>query len=92
MGFSIKDFWETTPYEFFTIIDGYIERMHHDYELAITQSYVTANLVRAKKMPELNKLLARKEPKKVMSDDQMKQIAMTLNKLYGGEVIENEYT
>lgn len=89
MGFSITDFWETTPYEFFTIIDGYIERKQQEYDLAITQSYVMANLVRAKKMPNLNKLLARKETKKVMSDDQMKQIAMALNKLYGGEVIEN---
>lgn len=89
MGFSINDFWATTPYEFFVIIEGFIERKQQEYIMAITQSYVMAKLVKAKKMPELNKLIARKEEKKVMTDDQMKQMAMALNKLYGGEVIEH---
>lgn len=89
MGFSISDFWDTTIYEFSVIQDGYVERKQQDYELSITQAYLTAKLIWAKKLPDLKKLLGKKEPKKSMTDDQMMQMAMALNKLYGGEVIEH---
>ena len=89
MGFSISEFWDTTIYEFSVIQEGYAERKQQDYDLAITQAYLTAKLVWSKKLPDLKKLIGKKEPKKVMTDDQMKQMAMALNKLYGGEVIEN---
>lgn len=89
MGFSISDFWDTTPYEFSIIVEGYAERKQQDYDLAITQAYLTSRWVWAKKLPDLKKLLGKKEPKKPMTDDQMMQMAMALNKLYGGEVIEN---
>lgn len=89
MGFSISDFWESTPYEFSVIQDGYADRKQQDYDLAITQAYLTAKLIWTKKLPDLKKLIGKKEPKKAMTDDQMKQMAMVLNKLYGGEVIEN---
>lgn len=88
MGFSIADFWDTTPYEFSIIVEGYAERKQQDYDLAITQAYLTSRWVWAKKLPDLKKLLGKKEPKKSMTDDQMMQMAMALNKLYGGEVIE----
>lgn len=89
MGFSISDFWDTTIYEFSVIQEGYVERKQQDYELSITQAYLTAKLIWAKKLPDLKKLLGKKEPKKSMTDDQMMQMAMALNKLYGGEVIEH---
>lgn len=89
MGFSISDFWDTTIYEFSVIQEGYAERKQQDYELSITQAYLTAKLIWSKKLPDLRKLLGKKEPKKSMTDDQMMQMAMALNKLYGGEVIEN---
>lgn len=89
MGFSISDFWESTPYEFSIIVEGYADRKQQDYDLAITQAYLTSRWVWEKKLPDLKKLIGKKEPKKVMTDDQMKQMAMALNKLYGGEVIEN---
>ena len=89
MGFSISDFWKTTPYEFSIIVDGYSERKQHDYDLAITQAYLLSRWVWAKKLPDLKKLLGKKEPKKDMTDDQMMKVCMALNKLYGGEVIED---
>ena len=89
MGFSISDFWNTTPYEFSIIVEGYVERKQQDYDLAITQAYMAAKLVWTKKLPDLKKLLGKKESKKAMTDDQMMKMCMALNKLYGGEVIEN---
>lgn len=88
MGFSISDFWDTTPYEFSIITDGYSERLKQDYELSITNAYLVSRWVWAKKLPDLKKILSQKE-KKVMTDDQMKQMAIALNKLFGGEVIES---
>lgn len=89
MGFSISDFWDTTIYEFSVIQDGYLERKQQDYDLAITQAYLTAKLVWAKKLPDLKKLIGKKDHKEDMTDDQMMKMCMVLNKLYGGEVIEN---
>lgn len=89
MGFSISDFWDTTIYEFSVIQEGYAERKQQDYELSITQAYLTAKFIWTKKLPDLKKILGKKEPKKSMTDDQMMQMAIALNKLYGGEVIEN---
>ena len=89
MGFSISDFWDITPYEFSIIVEGYAERKHQDYDLAIMQAYLTSRWVWAKKLPELKKLIGKKELKEDMTDDQMMKMCMALNKLYGGEVIEN---
>lgn len=89
MGFAIGDFWDTTPYEFSIITEGYAERKQQDYDLAITQAYLTSRWVWVKKLPDLKKLISKKEPKEAMTDDQMMKICMALNKLYGGEVKEN---
>ncbi len=89
MGFSIADFWDTTPYEFSIIVEGYAERKQQEYDLAITQAYLTSRWVWAKKLPELKKILDKKEPKEDMTDEQMMNMCMALNKLYGGEVIKN---
>ncbi|WP_410496493.1 hypothetical protein QTL86_03505 [Cellulosilyticum sp. ST5] len=89
MGFAIGDFWDTTPYEFSIIAEGYAERKQQDYDLAITQAYLTSRWVWAKKLPDLKKLIGKKGPKKAMTDDQMMKMCMALNKLYRGEVKEN---
>lgn len=89
MGFSISDFWDTTPYEFSIIVEGYAEKKQQDYDLAITQAYMTAKLVWTKKLPDLKKLIGKREPKEAMTDNQMMKMCMALNKLYGGEVKEN---
>lgn len=89
MGFSIADFWDTTPYEFSIIVEGYVERKQQECDLAITQAYLTSRWVWAKKLPELKKILGKKEPKEDMTDEQMMNMCMALNKLYGGEVIKN---
>ena len=86
MGFSISDFWDTTPYEFSIILNGYAERKQQDYDLAITQAYLISRWVWAKKLPGLEKILNKKEQKESMTDEQMMKMAMALNKLYGGEV------
>lgn len=87
MGFSISDFWNTTPYEFSIILDGYSERKKQEYDLVITQAYLTSRWVWAKKLPSLDNMLSKKEQKH-MTDEQMMKMAMALNNLFGGEVIK----
>lgn len=75
-----------TPYEFSLIVDGYSERKQKEYDLMITQAYLTSRWVWAKKMPDLEKLLSKKQPNKQMTDEQMINMAMMLNKMFGGEI------
>lgn len=89
MGFSISDFWNTTPYEFSIIVDGYSERKQQEYDLSITQAYLISRWVWAKKLPSLESMLNKKESNKDMTDDQMMKMCMALNKLFGGEVRED---
>ena len=88
MGFNISDFWNTTPYEFSIIVDGYSERKQQEYDLSITQAYLISRWVWAKKLPSLENILNKKQPEKDMTDDQMMKMAMALNRLFGGDVIE----
>lgn len=86
---SMSEFWDLSIHEFNYAIEGFQKRNQRQEELAVTQAYLTAKFVWTKKLPDLQKILGKKETKKIMTDDQMKQIAMTLNKLYGGEVIRD---
>lgn len=86
---SMSEFWNLSIHEFNYAIEGFQKRNQRQEELAVTQAYLTAKFVWTKKLPDLQKIIGKKEPKKSMTDDQMKQMAIALNKLYGGEVIEN---
>lgn len=89
MGFTISDFWDTTPKEFCIIVDGYVDRKNQEEELMISQAYMISRWVWAKKL-NLEEILNKSKPSKEMSDDQMMKMCKALNKLYGGkEVIEN---
>ena len=88
MGFNISDFWNTTPYEFSIIVDGYSEKKQQEYDLSITQAYLISRWVWAKKLPSLENILNKKQSEKDMTDDQMMKMAMALNRLFGGDVIE----
>lgn len=90
MGFSISDFWNTTPYEFSIIVDGYSDRKQNEYDLAITHAYLLSRWVWAKKLPDLKNLLGKQEPKKNMTDDAMMKMCMQLNRLFGGNVVEDK--
>lgn len=87
MGFGILDFWNTTPYEFSIIIEGYSERRQQEYDAQITQAYLISRWVWAKKLPGLEELLNKKQSNKEMTDDQMFKMAMALNKMFGGNVV-----
>lgn len=87
MGFSIFDFWNTTPYEFSIILEGYSERRQQEYDSIITQAYLVSRWVWAKKLPSLEDMLNKKQSNKEMSDDQMMKMAMALNKMFGGDIV-----
>lgn len=87
MGFNIFDFWNTTPYEFSIIVQGYSEKQQQEYDSLITQAYLISRWVWAKKLPSLEDMLNKKQSNNKMSDNQMEKMAMALNKLFGGEVV-----
>lgn len=97
IGITITEFWEITPKELDFAFKSYRKRKQLEAEeynikfknqqdLAITQAWLTANWARAKRMPNLDKVLGSKKATKVMSNDEMLKQVQLLNNLFGGEV------
>lgn len=96
---SRTDFWDMTPYEFDLVKSGiykakkneveeYQIKFKNQQDLSIINAWLTANWTRAKRMPNLDKVLGNKE-KKEMTDDQMLAKVQALNAMWKGEVITN---
>jgi hypothetical protein len=67
--------------------EEYQIKLKNDYELAITQAWLTANWYRAKRMPNLDKVLPKDKPlQKQMTDEQMLNQIKSLNAMFGGVV------
>lgn len=60
-----------TPYELIIHIEEYNRKAEFDNEERITLAYLGANLQRAKRMPELKKLIGKKEKPKATTDESM---------------------
>lgn len=57
LGLSFAEFWSLTPAELNMLIEGYNARQEQRYHELITQAWVTASLMRRKKLPSLKSLL-----------------------------------
>lgn len=99
IGVAITEFWEITPHELNITLKGYRKRKEFEAEeymikfkneqrLLTVQAYQISRWVWAKKL-DLNKILKDMEPKKVMSNEAMLKQVQVLNRLFGGEVIED---
>ena len=62
LGLSPVDFWELTPYLTGLAVGGAVSKQ-------TTDAWLNANFVRAKKLPDLAKLLENSEEKKNSMDD-----------------------
>lgn len=88
---SLLEFWEFTPYEFFQVVEAYNQRYEEEAEEKICLAYMTAALVRCKKMPTLKRVLEdakKKQFKKSepMSDKAMLNTVKALNAALGGTI------
>lgn len=86
------EFWELTLYEFNLIVEKYHNKKKEDFKERISLEYWNAMwtiqwLGKKSQHPEpLNKILDNLfEEKKVMTNEQMLNQVMMLNKLFGGE-------
>jgi hypothetical protein len=70
--------------------EEYQIKLKNQYDLSITQAWLTANWHRAKRMPNLDKVLNQsKEKPKEMTDEQMLNQVKALNAMFGGVVTKD---
>lgn len=74
-GVSPVDFWQLTPY-----LTKYAIRATHEEQ--ITRTWILASLMRAKKLPKLEKLLKQEKPKSDM-ENRLKTALSGLSKKKG---------
>ncbi|WMT42851.1 hypothetical protein RE628_11505 [Paenibacillus sp. D2_2] len=82
---SISEYNEITPHELNLHIQAYNERMTYENKERLTAAYLTAGLARAKKMPDLKKILGEDKPD-MQTDEKMLQVVKQLNAAMGGTV------
>ncbi|MDB1924058.1 hypothetical protein PMY56_13645 [Clostridium tertium] len=87
MKLPLTDFWSMTPYEFFILVESYIETEEERSKELIVQAYYAEAFARMKKLPKLEKILNTTKPKKKQSDEDMLRVVEELNRRLGGEII-----
>lgn len=99
IGISVSEFWELTPYELRIAIRGFTKRknaeaeeykakLKNESDLAIYQAYLISRWVWAKEV-DIDKILGTKEENKDMTNEQMLAQVKMLNRMFGGEEVEN---
>lgn len=75
-----------TPYELNLHVLAFNERLKYESRERLTTAYLTALWARAKKMPDLKKVLGEDQPSSTQSDAKMLQVVKQLNAAMGGTV------
>lgn len=101
IGISVSEFWELTPYELRIAIRGFTKRknaeaeeykakLKNESDLAIYQAYLISRWVWQKEV-DIDKALGieKERESKEMTDDQMLAQVKMLNRMFGGEEVEN---
>lgn len=65
---------------------GYIERIRDGHKLALFQAWQTANLTRAKRMPNLATMLRKLDPRKLMQAGQLRSAILGAARAMGAKV------
>jgi hypothetical protein len=87
VGIKPSEMYDMTPLEIENYANGRIRRYEMEYEIAITNAWLSAGLERQKRLPRLDELIKRKE-KEIQNDKQMLAMVKALNDALGGEVVE----
>lgn len=93
IGIPVSEFWGMTPYELNVYAKAYFENKKIEFKEKLTLEYYNAMwtiqwLGKKSQHPKpLKEILDTiDKPKKIMTDEEMLNQAMVLNKLFGGEV------
>lgn len=93
IGIPVSEFWEMTPYELNVYTKAYFENKKNELKEKLSLEYYNAMwtiqwLGKKSQHPKpLKEILDTiDKPKKIMTDEEMLNQAMVLNKLFGGEV------
>lgn len=62
---AVNEFWQMTPAETFAAIEAYFWRSEIRRKERVSQAWLTAKLIRGKKMPALSALLVDKKARKL---------------------------
>ena len=82
------EFWVLTYAEFSEMVKGYNRIQRDKMNDSICQAWHTAYLYRVNKMPSLESLLLKNEPKKEQTSDEMLATVKMLNAAFGGKTEE----
>lgn len=88
VGIKPSEMYDMTPLEIENYANGRIRHYEMQYEMAITNAWLSVGLERQKRLPRLEELLKRKD-KEPQNDVQMLAMVKALNEALGGEVIAN---
>ena len=93
IGIPVSEFWGMTPYELNVYAKAYFEKQKNEFKEKITLEYLNAMwtiqwLGKKSQHPKpLKEILDTiDKPRKIMTDEEMLNQVMVLNKLFGGEV------
>ncbi|WP_353472323.1 hypothetical protein PVT71_13610 [Salipiger sp. H15] len=76
-GFDPAAFWSLTPRLYLAQMRGARRRLEAEEMLSVQQAWLTATLMRAKKIPDLKKLLRRRSPAESREEFKAKLAAMS---------------
>lgn len=91
IGLSISEYNEITPHELNLHVQAYNERMEYEHKERLTMAYLTAGWSRAKRMPDLNKLLGfSHQANDHQTDEQLLKTIRQLNAAMGGKEVRRK--
>jgi hypothetical protein len=77
-----------TPYELNLCISDYNEKQKVLNDEKVTLTYLGAYWQRIKKLPRLEKILGKEQPKKQMTPEEMFNVVKKLNGAFGGSTVK----
>ncbi|MNW48003.1 hypothetical protein D3C74_253520 [compost metagenome] len=88
---SVSDYNEITPHELNLHIKAYNEQLEYESKERITMAYLIAGWGRAKKMPDLYKILeSTNRIPKDQTDEQLFKTIRQINAAMGGKEVKRE--
>lgn len=84
-GIRPAEFWEMTAFEVNAVVDAYIAKEKQRIEMVLSQSWLTAALVRTEKMPSFKEFINKAEKPQEQTAEQMLATVKMLHAALGGD-------
>lgn len=83
-------FWDYTYREIYAVLAGAGIRARRDHKLTLWGAWQSANLHKAKRLPDLKQLLRKLDPRRVMSVANIRAEVMSIAAAMGAKVIHRK--